>query len=185
MLLPALSSIKLKKLKKELKEGKCRIQLFCSSGWFRLKRNRTLGWTVTRIGSIPVSAGHQDSGFWPWSLVRRWSRWQVGLWGKKGHHPKEDWPQARSSRISSLPLAVGDHGFPKSSLEASSVHRAMSWQLADPRVSFSFIKASVMLNPADCVILRVVIALTQLSKSSHQPLYTLLYLKWITNKDLP
>ena len=27
-----------------------------------------------------------------------------------------------------------------------------------------------MLNPADCMSLRVVIALTQLSKSSHQPL---------------
>ena len=46
-----------------------------------------------------------------------------GLWGKEGHHPEEDWPQARSSRISSLPLAVGDCGFPKSSLEASSFHR--------------------------------------------------------------
>ena len=41
-----------------------------------------------------------------------------------------------------------------------------------------------MLIPADYVILRAVIPLTQLSKSSHQPLYTLLYLKWITNKDL-
>lgn len=77
---------------------------------------------MTGICSIPVSAG--QAGLWVLMLVTGVEMIRGGRAGpqENGHHPEEHWPQARSSQISSLPLAVGDHGFLKPSLEASGFH---------------------------------------------------------------